>query len=80
MEMLSPDVPSPSFDPGQLLAARITAEQWSVVLAVLNEHPMPHRVINPIIGTLMQQLRAPGARPMSTEDMADQLGRGVTDP
>jgi hypothetical protein len=44
-------------EPNRPLSATLTAEQWNTVMAVLDQHAMPHRISRPIIDALMQQLQ-----------------------
>jgi len=56
-------------EPNKPLSVTLTAEQWNVVMAALNE--LPHRVARPIVDASMAQLRQQAlSSRMSIEDVA----------
>ena len=57
--------------PNQQLTATLTAQEWNVVMAAVNE--LSHRVARPIIDRLGQQLQEQAM--MSSADVSDQDNR-----
>ena len=55
-------------EPNRPMACQLTAQQWEAVLQHLDAGQ--HRIVRPIIDTLMQQLRVQSQSRLSTEDMA----------
>jgi hypothetical protein len=49
--------------PQQPLTVTLEAQQWEVVLRLLDEVPAPHRVTDLLIRAIQQQCMAPTARP-----------------
>jgi hypothetical protein len=68
---------SATLDRSQPIAVTLTAEQWEMVLRMLDEVPAPHRVSDPLIRSIYQQCMPRHAEP----PMMQMRGNGAdTDP
>jgi hypothetical protein len=58
---------SATIDRSQPIAVTLTAEQWEMVLRMLDEVPAPHRVSDPLIRSIYQQCMPRHAEPSLLE-------------
>jgi hypothetical protein len=68
---------SATIDRSQPLTVTLTAEQWEMVLRMLDEVPAPHRVSDPLIRAIQQQCTAAPRLPTNGADEAPRPRPGV---
>jgi len=55
-----PREPRPPPSPQTPLTLTLTLEQWNAVLAVMNEAPLPNRIVAPLLVAISAQLQRAG--------------------